>query len=184
MSEGLLEDGAYEIDFGAEIYDRLNAPFMPNSSINDLMEIVANHARIPTEFVDLKAAAEDYLRRVKVLMEGIGWELSDDGMEIYKDDPLEDKSDVSMAKTMITRISYIDITAIINAHRDDGYIIAPNGKIYSPESWMDMIGEMKPYIRERIYDTDPPSHQAFADEYARQYREAFGEEWEPYRVNK
>lgn len=184
MSEELLEDGTYEIDFGAEIYDRLNVPFMPNSSINDLMEIVANHARILTEFVDLKAVAEDYLRRVKGLMESIGWKLSDDGMEIYKEDPLEDGSDVSMAHAMIRRISYIDITAIINAHRDDGYIIAPNGKIYFPESWMDMIGEMKPYIRERIYDTNPPSHQAFADEYARQHREVFGEEWEPYRVNK
>lgn len=184
MSEELLEDGTHVIDFGAEIYDRLNAPFMPNSSINDLMEIVANHVRIPTEFVDLNAAAEDYLRRVKGLMEGIGWKLSDDGMEIYKDDPLEDKSDVSMAKTMITRISYIDITAIINAHRDDGYVLAPNGRIFSPDLWMELVGEMKPYIRERIYDTNPPSHQAFADEYARQYREAFGEEWEPYRVNK
>jgi len=85
---------------------------------------------------------------------------------------------------MITRISYIDITAIINAHRDDGYVLAPNGRIFSPDLWMELVGEMKPYIRERIYDTNPPSHQAFADEYARQYREAFGEEWEPYRVNK
>lgn len=97
MSEEQLEDGTRVIDFGIEIYDMLNVPFMLSSSINDLMEIVANKARIPTEFVDLNAAAEDYLRRVKGLMEGIGWKLSDDGMEIHKEDPLEDGSDVSMA---------------------------------------------------------------------------------------
>ena len=46
MSEELLEDGTHVIAFGIEIYDMLNVPFMMlSSSINDLMEIVANKAR-------------------------------------------------------------------------------------------------------------------------------------------
>lgn len=176
------DDGTYEIPLGRNLYELLLKITPCNNAHLAVCMTMGNVQDHDGSRIDDEAAVNDYMGRLRAMMGSIGWKVDDSGSKAFKR-PFSE-ADIRFAKSMLERISYIDIVAIINAHRDDGYIIAPNGKIYSPESWMDMIGEMKPYIRERIYDTDPPSHQAFADEYARQYREAFDEEWEPYRVGQ
>lgn len=178
-------DGGYEIDFAEAVYDELDIPCMFPPSIKELMETVIARSRIPSEFIDYRSATDEFIRRAKVLMERVGWKLTDDGDTVYKETPLDGKDDLPRAKNMIVRIANMDIIAIVNAYRDDGWVMMPDGTPYEPMRWAELMGKMDQRIREQLYcQGGCISHQEFVDRYAEEHEKMFGEVWGPYRTDE
>ncbi len=178
-------DGGYEIDFAEAVYDELDIPCMSPPSIKELMETVVARSRIPGEFIDYRSATDEFIRRAKALMERVGWKLTDDGDTVYKETPLDGKDDLPRAKNMIVRIANMDIIAIVNAYRDDGWVMMPDGTLYEPMYWAKLMGKMDQRIREQLYwQGGCISHQEFVDRYAEEHEKMFGEVWEPYRTDE
>lgn len=178
-------DGGYEIDFAEAVYDELDIPCMFPPSIKELMETVVARSRIPSEFIDYRSATDEFIRRAKTLMERVGWKLTDDGETVYKETPLDGKDDLPSAKNMIVRIANMDIIAIVNAYRDDGWVMMPDGTLYEPLRWAELMGKMDQRIREQLYcQGGCISHQEFADRYAEEHEKMFGEVWGPYRTDE
>lgn len=178
-------DGGYEIDFAEAVYDELDIPCMFPPSIKELMETVVARSRIPSEFIDYRSATDEFIRRAKTLMERVGWKLTDDGETVYKETPLDGKDDLPRAKNMIVRIANMDIIAIVNAYRDDGWVMMPDGTLYQPIHWAELMGKMDQRIREQLYwQGGCISHQEFVDRYAEEHKKMFGEVWGPYRTDE
>lgn len=184
MGERFTDDG-YEIDFAEAVYDELDIPCMFAPSIRKLMETVVARSRIPSEFIDYGSATDEFIRRAKALMERVGWKLTDDGDTVYKEAPLDGKDDLPRAKNMIVRIANMDIIAIVNAYRDDGWVMMPDGTLYEPMRWAELMGKMDQRIREQLYwQGGCISHQEFVDRYAEEHKKMFGEVWGPYRTDE
>lgn len=178
-------DGGYEIDFAEAVYDELDIPCMFPPSIKELMETVVARSRIPSEFIDYRSATDEFIRRAKALMEHVGWKLTDDGDTVYKETPLDGKDDLPRAKNMIVRIANMDIIAIVNAYRDDGWVMMPDGTLYEPLRWAELMGKMDQRIREQLYcQGGCISHQEFVNRYAEEHEKMFGEVWGPYRTDE
>lgn len=133
--------------------------------------------------IDDEAAVNDYMGRLRAMMGSIGWKVDDSGSKAFKR-PFSE-ADIRFAKSMLERISYIDIVAIINAYRDDGWVMMPDGTLYEPLRWAELMGKMDQRIREQLYcQGGCISHQEFVDRYAEEHKKMFGEVWGPYGTDE
>lgn len=176
------DDGTYEIPLGRNLYELLLKITPCNNAHLAVCMTIGNVQDHDGSRIDDEAAVNDYMGRLKAMMGSIGWKVDDRGSKAFKR-PFSE-ADIRFAKSMLERISYIDIVAIINAHRDDGCVMAPSGKLYHPDDWMWLVQQMNAKVVKGFNFNMLRTHQEIADSYAKAHKERFGKIWGPYVIDR
>lgn len=146
-----------------------------------VMLVISKRAKLQGHF-DLKAAGEDYLDRLKGIFEPNGWEVADRGKEIKEtrvnQDPIRRKW---QANALIDRAAQIDVIAILNTHKDDGWVVTEGGKVYDSKNFAVLYAKMDQQIvwDEMRYKKEL-TNQEFAAEYATIHERETGKRWEAW----
>lgn len=137
--------------------------------------------RLGSQWTDLELATKDYIAQIKKALSPVPAIISDDATTLTIADDANTHV-MDLYYKMMDRARHIDIKAIILAHQDDGYVLNPYDKVYTPDMWDVLTNTMDPHIASDLSDQMAPcTCQAFADAYAVRHREQYGEEWEPYK---
>ena len=146
-----------------------------------VMLVLSKRARLQGHF-DLKAAGEDYLDRLKGIFEPNGWKVTDKGMEIKdtkrNQDPIKRKW---QANALINRAAQIDVIAILNAHKDDGWVVTEGGRVYDSKNFAVLYAKMdQQIVWNKMRYRRELTNQEFAAEYATIHEKKTGKRWEAW----
>ena len=184
--EGTIE----ELDLFEEVYARVidvdpNKIMESYTEVWEVLEKAGKNAEMDVSHVNLHSAAEDYIARIRYILEPMHVEVSDDGRTATLKGTYTDRDIDRLTTTYIDRILAINVPTLLASHIDDGYVVTPSGRIFSPKDWDWLVGQMEPGIRERVFrDYGPCTNQDFADAYNDIYEFTYGLVWEPYQAER
>lgn len=146
-----------------------------------VMLVISSRARLQGHF-DIDAAGEDYLDRLKGIFEPNGWEVTDRGKEIKEtrvnQDPIRREW---QAKALIERAAQIDVIAILNTHKDDGWVVTEGGKVYDSKNFAVLYAKMdQQIVWDKMRYKRELTNQEFAAEYATIHERETGKRWEAW----
>ena len=184
--EGTIE----EMDLFEEVYARVidvdpNRIMESYTEVWEVLEKAGKNAEMDVSHVNLHSAAEDYIARIRYILEPMRVEVSDDGRTATLKGTYTDRDIDRLTTTYIDRILAINVPTLLASHIDDGYVVTPSGRIFSPKDWDWLVGQMEPGIRERVFrEYGPCTNQDFADAYNERYEVTYWEVWGPYQVER
>lgn len=184
--EGTIE----EMDLFEEVYARVidvdpNRIMESYTEVWEVLEKAGKNAGMDVSHVNLHSAAEDYIARIRYILEPMRVEVSDDGRTATLKGTYTDKDIDRLTTTYIDRILAINVPTLLASHIDDGYVVTPSGRIFSPKDWDWLVGKMEPAIRERVFkEYGPCTNQDFADAYNERHEATYWEVWEPYQAER
>lgn len=146
-----------------------------------VMLVISKQAKLQGYF-DLEAAGEDYLDRLKGIFEPNGWEVTDGGKEIKEtrvnQDPIRREW---QANALIDRAAQIDVIAILNTHKDDGWVVTEGGRVYDPKNFAVLYAKMdQQIVMDKMCYKRELTNQEFAAEYATIHERETGKRWEAW----
>lgn len=184
--EGTIE----ELDLFEEVYARVidvdpNRIMESYTEVWEVLEKAGKNAEMDVSHVNLHSAAEDYIARIRYILEPMRVEVSDDGRTATLKGTYTDRDIDQLTTTYIDRILAINVPTLLASHIDDGYVVTPSGRIFSPKDWDWLVGQMEPGIRERVFrEYGPCTNQDFADAYNERYAVTYWEVWGPYQAER
>lgn len=184
--EGTIE----ELDLFKEVYARVidvdpNRIMESYTEVWEVLEKAGKNAEMDVSHVNLHSAAEDYIARIRYILEPMRVEVSDDGRTATLKGTYTDRDIDRLTTTYIDRILAINVPTLLASHIDDGYVVTPSGRIFSPKDWDWLVGQMEPGIRERVFrEYGPCTNQDFADAYNERYAVTYWEVWGPYQAER
>ncbi len=184
--EGTIE----ELDLFEEVYARVidvdpNRIMESYTEVWEVLEKAGKNAEMDVSHVNLHSAAEDYIARIRYILEPMRVEVSDDGRTATLKGTYTDRDIDRLTTTYIDRILAINVPTLLASHIDDGYVVTPSGRIFSPKDWDWLVGQMEPGIRERVFrEYGPCTNQDFADAYNERYAVTYWEVWGPYQAER
>ena len=143
-----------------------------------VMLVISKHAKLQGHF-DLKAAGKDYLDRLKGIFEPNGWEVTDRGKEIKDTRKTQDPIiRIWQANALIDRAAQIDVIAILNTHKDDGWVVTKGGRVYDPKNFAVLYAKMdQQIVWDKMRFKNELTNQEFAAEYATIHERETGKRW-------
>lgn len=172
----------YKIDLSKELYDWIANLYRPGHGphVDPTFIITSCAASMGIDYYDRDKAVKTYVDRIKDMFDRIGVKLSKDICTAYA----PDQPHAADVYALMDRIIGIDVTAIIKAYEDDGWIITPTGSIIHPDEWDNFAKNMDTHggvdIYSRVTGMPGGTRQQIADRYAEIYQETYGSTWGPY----
>ena len=135
-------------------------------------------------YYDRDKAVAEYAARIRDMFDRIGVSLSYNACTVY----VPDWVPVNTVYMIRDRALNIHVPSIVKAYEDDGYVITPTGRVYTPDMWDGLKEQMAPIGTIDIYShlTGLPggTRQQIADRYAGLYRQTHDDVWEPYKATQ
>lgn len=172
----------YEINLSEKLYAFVADWYSPwyGPHVDPIFVVSACAKAQKITYYDRDKAVADYTARIKDMFGRISVSLSYDACTIYA----PDRVPIDSVYAMRDRALSIHLPSIVKAYEDDGYVITPTGRVYTPDMWDGLREQMATIGTIDIYShlTGLPggTRQQIADRYAELYRQTHDETWGPY----
>lgn len=173
---------SYRINLSKELYGWIANLYRPDHGphVDPAFIVTSCAASMGIDYYDRDKAVKTYVDRIKDMFARIDVKLSKNICTAYA----PDQPHAAAVYAMMNRIMGIDVTTIVRAYEDDGWVITPTGSIIQPTEWDNFTKNMNTCGTVDIYSqvTGIPggTRQQIADRYAEIYQETYDKAWGPY----